>query len=70
LDDKKEASQVRNYKSILCNIAVCADIRESLTLANTLKYSKQKSISALLLESLRLIPSISFAEKGTRKENI
>ena len=70
MDDKKEALQVRNYKSMLCSVAICADIREPLTLANTLKYSKQKSISALLLESLRLIPSISFAEKGTRRENI
>jgi hypothetical protein len=61
---------VRATKSLLCNIAICADIREPLTLAHTLKDSKQKSISALLLESLRFIPSISFAENGTRKENI
>lgn len=67
---RKKPSQVRNYKSMLCNIAICEDIRESLTLANALKYSKQKNISALLLESLRLIPSISFAENGTGKENI
>jgi hypothetical protein len=39
-----------------------------LTLASAFKYTKQKSTRALRLDSLRLMPSISFAERNAAGE--